>query len=120
MSGCSCSVELGAAHGLLVSHGAMRSVELDVADVLVTGHDAVALQALVVGARDLVQPCQRALKARVVVQCHPGVIGGPRVLKIVPCSWVLHRRPSPLSKLIRYLMFNGRLAVSTFSLLDCT
>ena len=42
---------------------AARSDELGVADVLVAGHDAIALKALVVGARDLVQAGQRALEA---------------------------------------------------------
>ena len=66
-----------------------HKLEAGVADGGVAREDAVALQALIVGARDLVEAGQRASQAHVVVDGHPRVVARPVVVEEVPRTRVL-------------------------------
>lgn len=63
--------------------------EAGVTDGCVAGKDAIALQALVVCAGNLVQSGQRAREAHIVIDGHPRVVAGALVVKEVPRPWVL-------------------------------
>ncbi len=65
---------------------------MGVADGGIACEDAVALEALVVGARDLVEAGQRASQAHVVVDGHPRVVARPVVVEEVPRARVLNER----------------------------